>query len=184
MADTPVTRPPRPSTPRNPLEMRRASPLGSRRDRFTSRRHSSPSRRRRRNQTATKGCLASVVLPSSPRIQRHSSVSWNDGTDPHASNGLDQVTQLSMIRKLVLYSFVFLWAGCGSAWPASRPLEFAAACPRRVTWRADDPHRPTHPRPGAPPHRDVRIQRAARAGPYPVDGCRAVHLRHPGPQPP
>ena len=23
--------------------------------------------------------------------------------------------------------------------------DFAAACPRRVTWRADDPHRPTHP---------------------------------------
>ena len=75
-------------------------------------------------------------------------------------------------------------AAGGSVWPASRPLDFAAECPRRVTWRADDPHRQTHPRPGAPPHRDVRIHRAARAGPYPVDGCRAVHLRHPGPQPP
>ena len=72
----------------------------------------------------------------------------------------------------------------GGAWPVSRPLDFAAECPRRVTWRADDPHRQTHPRPGAPPHRDVRIHRAARAGPYQVDGCRAVHLRHPGPQPP
>ena len=29
----------------------------------------------------------------------------------------------------------------GGAWPASRPLDFAAECPRRVTWRADDPHR-------------------------------------------
>ena len=63
--------------------------------------------------------------------------------------------------------------------PRPRPLDFAAECPRRVTWRADDPHRQTHPRPGAPPHRG--IHRAARAGPYQVDGRRAVHLRHPRP---